>query len=328
MQVIAERVTPELLGRSPAHFRPLAEEIDGIEISGEPLHSAIRYGVTQALLDAAAWCKRITMAEAVQETYGIEGGLRRVPIFCQSGSNWGSVDSMIMKSVPVIPHGLITNVEQHVGRRGEKLKEYVAWISQRVREVRTDPGYSPVIHIDVYGTIGRAFGEDIAKITRYLDELATAALPFGLRVEGPLDAGGREAQIEKLCELRGSLEKVGSSVGIVADEWCNTLDDIRAFADAKAANMIQVKTPDLGGIDKTVEALLYCRSAGVGAYSGGSANETDRSAQVTTHVAIACGASQCLAKPGLGVDEGLMIVNNEMSRVLALAGRPRRKPAS
>jgi methylaspartate ammonia-lyase len=126
-------------------------------------------------------------------------------------------------------------------------------------------------------------------------------------------------------ELRHALQVRGSKVGIVADEWCNTLEDIQEFADAGAVDIIQVKTPDLGGIDKTVEALLYCRKAGVGAYSGGSANETDRSAQVSTNVAIACAATQCLAKPGLGVDEGLMIVSNEMNRVLALAARRGRR---
>jgi methylaspartate ammonia-lyase len=33
---------------------------------------------------------------------------------------------------------------------------------------------------------------------------------------------------------------------LVVDEWCNTLDDIRAFADAEAADYAQFKTPDLG----------------------------------------------------------------------------------
>ena len=36
---------------------------------------------------------------------------------------------------------------------------------------------------------------------------------------------------------------------------------------------------------------------------------------------MACGATQILAKPGMGVDEGIMIVNNEMNRVLALSSR-------
>jgi methylaspartate ammonia-lyase len=34
---------------------------------------------------------------------------------------------------------------------------------------------------------------------------------------------------------------------------------------------------------------------------------------------MACGADQVLAKPGMGVDEGLMIVGNEMARAAALA---------
>ena len=76
--------------------------------------------------------------------------------------------------------------------------------------------------------------------------------------------------------------------------------------------------PDLGGINNTIEALLYVRAHGLRAYCGGSCTETDRSAQVSANVAMACGADQILAKPGMGVDEGLQIVGNEMTRVAAL----------
>ena len=82
--------------------------------------------------------------------------------------------------------------------------------------------------------------------------------------------------------------------------------------------MIQIKTPDLGSIHNTVEAVLYCKEKGVGAYQGGTCNETDRSAQVCIHCAMAANADQVLAKPGMGVDEGYMIVYNEMNRILAL----------
>jgi oligopeptide/dipeptide ABC transporter ATP-binding protein len=41
--------------------------------------------------------------------------------------------------------------------------------------------------------------------------------------------------------------------------------------------------------------------------------------RVRTHVAMARGADQVLAKPGMGVDEGLMIAGNEMARVTARA---------
>jgi methylaspartate ammonia-lyase len=87
---------------------------------------------------------------------------------------------------------------------------------------------------------------------------------------------------------------------------------------AEAAHGIHVKTPDLGGIGNTVEALLMVRRSGLGAYCGGTCNETDSSAQVSAHVAMTCGAVQVLAKPGMGVDEGSMIVGNETARVAAL----------
>jgi methylaspartate ammonia-lyase len=85
--------------------------------------------------------------------------------------------------------------------------------------------------------------------------------------------------------------------------------------------MIQVKTPDLGGVNNSIKAILYCKEKGVGAYLGGTCNETNRSAEICTNIAMACGAKQVLAKPGMGVDEGYMIVNNEMNRVLALHNR-------
>ena len=81
--------------------------------------------------------------------------------------------------------------------------------------------------------------------------------------------------------------------------------------------MIQIKTPDLGGINNSIEAVLYCKQQGVGAYLGGTCNETDCSARICAHIALATQPDQMLAKPGMGVDEGLMIVRNEMTRALA-----------
>ena len=130
----------------------------------------------------------------------------------------------------------------------------------------------------------------------------------------------REKQMLALMELTKRLREENIKVEIVADEWCNTYEDIVYFADNNAGDMLQVKTPDLGGINNTIEALLYCRE-GLGAYCGGTCNETNRSAEICTNIAMACGAAQVLAKPGMGVDEGFMIVNNEMNRVIALVNR-------
>jgi methylaspartate ammonia-lyase len=41
-------------------------------------------------------------------------------------------------------------------------------------------------------------------------------------------------------------------------------------------------------------------------------------ARISTQVALATQPYQILAKPGMGVDEGYMIVKNEMARTIAL----------
>jgi len=177
-----------------------------------------------------------------------------------------------------------------------------------------------VLHMDVYGTIGAALGNNnYAAMADYIAELGRIAKPFRLRIEGPMDCDrDRETQLEALAGLTRELDERGCDVELVADEWCNTLEDIKLFADRKAGHMVQIKTPDLGGINNTIEAVLYCKEKGIGAYQGGTCNETDRSAQVCVHCAMATQPDQILAKPGMGVDEGFMIVYNEMNRILAL----------
>jgi methylaspartate ammonia-lyase len=319
MKVIEQYVSPYLIGRELISFRTLAEEIDNIERDGVKIHTAIRYGVTQALLDAVAKMKKTTMAEVIREEYSTGIDFIKIPIYAQSGDErYMNTDKMIIKEVDVLPHGLINNVEDKLGNQGQLLKEYVKWLKERIIHLRKNEFYSPILHIDVYGTMGLAFDNNLDRIALYLGELEQIAHPFQLRIESPVDCGDRESQWQQLKSLKSRLKENDIHVEIVADEWCNTKEDIFLFVDKQAVDMIQIKTPDLGGIHNIIESILYCKQHGVGAFCGGSSNETEISARVTTHIAIACGADQCLAKPGMGVDEGFMIVNNEMNRVLAL----------
>jgi methylaspartate ammonia-lyase len=318
--IIQNHIKPRLVGKEASSFKELAESIDRMKVDGKQLHTAIRYGVTQSLLDATAKSQKQTMAEVVVLEYGLNPTMKAIPIFTQSGDDrYNNVDKMIIKGADVLPHGLINNMEQKLGMKGEKLQEYVIWLRDRIQALGRKRDEKPVLHIDVYGTIGSLFNNDTECMADYLQILGDLAKPFKLRIEGPMDVENRELQIDAMRDLRGALAKRGSKVELVADEWCNTYEDIKLFVDCGAADMVQIKTPDLGGVNNVVEAIMYCKEHGVGAYCGGTCNETDRSAQVCTNIAIACGADQCLAKPGMGVDEGYMIVFNEMSRVLALA---------
>lgn len=318
--VVETVLVPALVGRELTTYPDLADELDAIEVDGGLLHTAIRYGVSQAALDAVARGRRVTMAEVVRDDYATGVELGPVGVFAQCGDErYDNVDKMVLHRVDALPHGLINAVADKVGAHGKLLVDYVRWVRRRVVALSADPAYRPVLHLDVYGTIGLAFGGDVDRIADYLLHLESVAAPLPLRVEHPLDAGSRPAQIVAMGALRRAVRARGGGVQLVVDEWCNTVEDVAAFVDAGAADVVHVKVPDLGGLGNTVRALMSLRGNGVMAYCGGSATETDRSAQVTVHVAMACGADQVLAKPGMGVDEGIMIVRNEMARVLALA---------
>ena len=318
--VIENNIKPQLVGREADSFKNLSEMVEAITVNGKRLHTAIRYGVTQAILDAVARATGRMMCEVVADEYGCTVTDQPLNIFTQSGDDrYSNADKMIIKGAQVLPHALINNVKTKLGEHGELLAEYVGWLRDRVLKLRRDESYNPIFHIDVYGTIGAAFGNDNYKgMADYIAELEKIAAPFHLRIEGPMDVEDREKQMLALKALTAELDARGINVEIVADEWCNTLEDIKYFADNKAGHMVQIKTPDLGGINNTVEAVLYCKRLGIGAYQVGTCNETDRSAQVCVQCAMATRPDQILAKPGMGVDEGYMIVYNEMQRILAL----------
>ena len=319
--VIEQYIKPQLVGKEANDFRGLCAMMEAIQVDGKRLHTAIRYGVSQAILDAVAKATGRMMCEVVADEYGCTVSETPVPIFTQSGDDrYDNADKMIIKGAQVLPHALINNIDTKLGRKGEKLAEYVAWLRDRILANRTDENYQPVMHMDVYGTIGAAFGNNNYKaMADYIEELGRIAKPFKLRIAGPMDCDcDRETQLTALAGLTKELDDRGCDVELVADEWCNTLEDIKLFADNKAGHMVQIKTPDLGGINNTIEAVLYCKEKGIGAYQGGTCNETDRSAQVCVHCAMATQPAQILAKPGMGVDEGFMIVYNEMNRILAV----------
>jgi methylaspartate ammonia-lyase len=290
-------VAPLLRGLPVTAFRDMRIEGFG---------AAADYGLSQALLDAAAHRAGTTMAEVIAAEYGLSPAFARVPVYAQTGeARHDNVDKMILKRVDSLPHGLI-----NTPALARDVVEYVAWVRDRVLRLRRDDRYEPILHFDVYGLLGERSLETIRA-------MAEAAAPFRLRVEHPLDAGSRAAQIEALAALRRQL---GGRAEIVADEWANTVADIRAFNAAQAADVVQIKAPDLGAVHHVVEAVLDCKAHGVVAHLGGSCAETERSAQVSVHLALGAHADQLLAKPGMGVDEGLSTVRNEMERTLALTG--------
>ena len=306
---------------SPAGLlRALREEMEK-NLAPAPLtaggHHAVRYGVSQALLAATALAQGVTMAEVIAAEWGLPPPAAPVPIHAQSGAERvANADKMIVRRVASLPHALVDDVEGQVGSDGAKLVQYVRWLTERIQTLG-GPDYHPTIHLDVHGALGRITHNEAGRVLGHLHALEQAARPYSLRVECPVMLDSRAEQIAFFKRLREYIRLRGMRVQIVADEWANTLEDIRAFVDAQAADMIQIKMPDLGGVQNAVEAVLACRAGGVEAFLGGSCCETDLSARVSVHVALATQPALLMAKPGMGTDEAIMLAHNEMGRTLA-----------
>lgn len=317
VDVIESTLAEALVGHDASNFLSNINVVQETHETVESLHTAVRYGISQALLDAAAKAQSKTMSEVVLDEYDLRHSPSSVPIFSQTGTERRkNAEKMILKEIPVLPHGLFNSIDE-TGQEGEKLIEYIEWLRNRVDELGSAE-YDPVFHVDVYGTIGEIFGPpyDRAEVIEFFSKLNHAASDYPLQVESPIEASSRDEQIRVLGELTDGLAESAVPVDIVADEWCNTYDDITSFVDAGAVDIVQVKTPDLGEVTKSIEAVQYCDGTDTAAYLGGSCAETDISARVSTHLAVATQPVQMLAKPGMGVDEGYLIVNNEMTRTL------------
>jgi len=320
LPLLESAVRKWLVGRDVSTFRAGAEEIDRMQVDGKRMHTALRYGITQALLAATATASRCTIAEVVGREYGCTPGTRPVDILasCHRGDML-QLDRMIIKNVALMPHGSFTTA-QDLGPGGQVMLDYAKQVADRIKAIGA-PGYKPRVHLDVYGTLGDLFGDDMDAVCEFLGRVKAAVEPYDFLIETPVIADTQAGQIALFKRLREGLKQRGIKIGVIADEWCNTLEDVKIFVDAQAVDYIQIKTPDLGGINNSIEAVLYCKSHGIGCCLGGTANETDLSARVCAQVGLATGPDFMLSKPGIGADEGVMILTNEMVRAIALIGR-------
>ena len=313
LPVIEERLGPILEGDELSNFRTSAKFFDELEISGARLHTAIRYGITQAILDAVAKARRMTMAEVISNEYGTTIASEPVPTLGQAGEDFFSgTEKMILLKLSMLPHASIKTLGDF-----EQLLDNLRWTRQRAIDLG-GKNYQPTLYFDLYGTMGLYFNNDLSAMIDYFKTLEKESAPFELLIEAPVEMETQDDQIKMMKKLKEALDKEKIKIKIVADEWCNTLEDIKKFVAAGSADMIQIKTPDLGGIHNTIEAVLHCKEKGMLAYLGGSAAETERSAQICAHIALATQPCLILVKPGSGIFEGTSIILNEMQRALAL----------
>lgn len=309
-----EAAAGALVAAGPLDFTGACAVVEAVEHDGRDLHTGVRYGLSQALLQLAARAAGTSPLRILTALTGLEQPTTR-PVYAQSGDDrYRNVDAMIMHRVEVLPHGLI-NGPKAFGEEGEAFLEYVRWVVARIAEFGP-ADYVPRLHFDVYGMPGRVFDGDIDALVGFCAALDEAAGPRRVNLEAPIYGDDEDETIALLARLRSALRDAEVDVAIVADEYCNGLGDVRRFVEEGAVDLIQIKMPDLGAITNALEAAAICRQGGLGVFIGGSCAETDLGGEVSALVGLAVDADQVLAKPGMGVDEGVAIVRNTMARAL------------
>jgi methylaspartate ammonia-lyase len=320
LDFVASDLTKALKGMPVATFRGLAQVLEDMTFGGQHLHPGIAYGVSQAMLDATAAARRLTMAEVIAEEYDLPKPARQIPIFgcCDARREPLGIDQLIAGRADALPHGGFTSIDA-IGTDGEVLLEFVSWMRARILTYGEE-AYRPVLHLDVYGTIGKIFS-DPADVLDYIRRLIEAAAPLRLRLEDPVTGDSANTAQEAMRRLVAMVDREKLPVELVADEYCNTREDIARWAAVRAAHMIHVKTPDLGSLTNSAEAMLDCRRYGVGVYLGGTMNDTEVSARASVHLGLAFEADVLMAKPGQWPDVSLALTRNEMMRTLQLCAR-------
>ncbi|MEP7261287.1 MAG: methylaspartate ammonia-lyase [Usitatibacter sp.] len=297
-------------GKSFATFREAAGVLD--QLGDETWALPVAFGLSQALLSAAALDRKEPMARVLLDEYGIQRAAEPPKFAGSCGGEWElNVDKAIARRVAMFPQSAIQTRAEC-----ERLPEYVSWIVKRVAQLAPG-GYAPDLHFDFHASLGRMHGNNEERICDYLADIVTRAGPYKVYFEDPMLSANAEEALQRMARLRERLDSRGPDCGLIADEWANAPGEMVRFAKAKAAHAIQIKVPDNGSLVTTIAAMRSCREHGILPYLGGSCNETDISARATVHVGIAFSAWRLFTKPGMGFDEGLMVMTNEMARTLA-----------
>lgn len=307
---IAKRLRQKLEGASFDGFRKACAMLDDWpeDLGGRP----VAYGLSQAFLNAAALASGMTPADVLRHEYGIDRVYERPGFAASCGSDWHkNTDKAIARRVAMLPHAAMQTADEC-----RRLPEYASWITNRIRELMPSD-YQPDLHFDFHASLGRMFDNDEARVIDYLADVVQRTQGYRVYFEDPLFARGAQEAAERARRLRERLQASGVDCRLIADEWANAPGEMALFTGSQAVHGIQIKVPDNGPLTTTIEGLRLCQKDQVLAYLGGSCNETDISVRTTVHVGLAFGAWRLFTKPGLGLDEGLMILTNELNRAEA-----------
>ncbi|MCX6123419.1 MAG: hypothetical protein NTV34_01515, partial [Proteobacteria bacterium] len=159
---LQEAVLPWLLAPSRVHS-PASWLKNDRELASEFAQSPpyVRYGLSQALLRAAALARGIPLWQVFQEDFAQTLGTAIIPLQGSCGGDWDdTVDRMLARQIPFLPQGQFEDLPQQLGTDGASLLEWIRKFKLKVERF----GYAPTLTLDFHGALDDVFHRDIKLI--------------------------------------------------------------------------------------------------------------------------------------------------------------------
>lgn len=293
-------ITGFLASKEPSSPKVMTEETRIVR----RLHPAILFGVSQALLTAVAMDRQLTMAEVIAEEFELARPMKaidlQIPIV--RGQTLHLSDQITSLGYKIGG----SDPQKTLGPDCERLQRFVRQLRERI--TAADEHREITLHLDVTGGLGQIYEGDTGKILGALHGLEQAGSPGLLRVQDPLITGDLDAQITEMKQLRNYLNMRRMSLRLVAGAHIYTVDDVRAFAQARAVHMISLVMPRFGTIQEVIMAIQACQANEIGVLLEGTP------LIVAVQIALSASPDILVCPPD---SAAIAAINNEMARTLA-----------
>lgn len=271
---------------------PLTEPTEEVVTIERPLHPALQYGLTAALLKAVAQVNKLTVAAQIAKEYALDLPETAVPLQIPLNDDAIQTAHTIL-STHIAALGYTTGSHDHhnlLGRSGERLQQHIRQIGAWLPTLAAD--FHPALHLNLRGSMGDLFDNNSGKLLGALYGLEHAAKPFHLHVQNPFWLDSREAQLTQLATLNNYVAMRRMTLKLVADAWVDSVEDAQLFANPKICQMIHIELPRLGNLEAGMTAVLHSLSQNQQVILSGEAVPLTSHIGLATHPTLLNGSPQ------------------------------------
>ncbi|MCB8945055.1 MAG: hypothetical protein H6658_15015 [Ardenticatenaceae bacterium] len=285
-----------------------------------PLLAPLRYGLSQALVQAVAHERGQGVADVLVEEYGLVSRKTAVPLHAEINPLTPlSLEMIVNNPIASIGYSISgTNPVAELGQNGEVLQRFARQLKEMLVETADPPSLS--FYFNVRGGYGRLCGDNLGQILGMLYGLEKAAEPFLVRVQDPFIFPDQAAQIKNLASLKSYLQTRKMKLQLVAQSGIHTATAAQALVQADAAHMLHLHLPQMGSLDEGVTAVQHCQQNNIAVLWGGTPEETEIAARLSMQAALAVQPDLLLVKLGRLGETAVSLLHNEMTRQVVTMG--------